>query len=53
MSSNPVSAALSGSLFGSALLLAGVYSPTIITGQLNLTDFHMLKVFLTASASSA
>ncbi|KAH8586592.1 hypothetical protein B0O99DRAFT_585679 [Bisporella sp. PMI_857] len=53
MPTNPASTALSGSLFGSALLLSGVYSPSIISSQLLLSDFHMLKVFLTASASSA
>ncbi|OBT71173.1 hypothetical protein VF21_10077 [Pseudogymnoascus sp. 05NY08] len=48
-----MSTGVSGALFGSALLLSGVYSPTIILSQLNLSDFYMLKVFLTASGSSA
>jgi hypothetical protein len=43
----------SGALFGAAITAAGVYSPAVITGQMNFTDFHMLKVFIAASASSA
>jgi hypothetical protein len=42
-----------GLIFGAALAAAGVASPSIITGQLALRESHMLKVFLTASASSA
>jgi len=53
MTTNLIATALSGSLFGSALLVSGVYSPSVISSQLLLSDFHMLKVFLTASASSA
>lgn len=53
MSPNLVASLVSGSLFGSALLVSGVYSPTIIINQFHLSDFHMLKVFLTASAGSA
>jgi hypothetical protein len=53
MVTNFISTGLSGALFGSALLLSGVYSPTIISSQLGLSDFYMLKVFLTASGSSA
>ncbi|KAH7346209.1 YeeE/YedE family protein [Rhexocercosporidium sp. MPI-PUGE-AT-0058] len=44
---------LSGSIFGAALIAAGVYSPSVIIGQMQLSDFHMLKTFLAASASSA
>ena len=44
---------LSGSIFGAALIAAGVYSPRVIIGQMQLGDFHMLKTFLAASASSA
>jgi len=43
----------SGTLFGAALTAAGVYSPAVIIGQLHLQDFHMMKSFLAASASSA
>lgn len=53
MATNFISTGLSGAVFGSALLLSGVYSPTIILAQLELSDFYMLKVFLTASGSSA
>ncbi|KAN0105908.1 hypothetical protein V8E51_008784 [Hyaloscypha variabilis] len=53
MAANIISTGLSGSLFGAALLLSGVYSPTVILSQLDLSDFYMLKVFLTASGSSA
>jgi len=44
---------LSGCFFGFALAFAGVTSPAIIIKQLNLTSFHMLKVFISASATSA
>lgn len=42
-----------GAVFGAALTLSRVYIPTVIINQLKLRDFHMLEVFLTASASSA
>lgn len=42
-----------GAVFGAALTLSRVYVPTVIINQLKLRDFHMLEVFLTASASSA
>lgn len=44
---------VSGALFGAALMSAGVYSPHVIIGQMKLENFHMLKAFLAASASSA
>ncbi|GAD99892.1 conserved hypothetical protein [Paecilomyces variotii No. 5] len=44
---------IAGSVFGTALTLSGVYRPGVITSQLQLTNFHMLKVFLSASAVSA
>ncbi|KAM3079512.1 hypothetical protein ACMFMG_005933 [Clarireedia jacksonii] len=44
---------LSGSIFGAALTAAGVYSPTVIVSQMKLESFHMLKVFLSASATSS
>lgn len=42
-----------GLSFGAALFASGVYSPTVISAQLHLTNFHMLKSFITASAVSA
>ncbi|KAJ2957756.1 hypothetical protein NQZ79_g6612 [Umbelopsis isabellina] len=42
-----------GVIFGSALSISRVYIPTVIKNQFRLHDFHMLEVFLTASASSA
>jgi len=42
-----------GMIFGAALTASGVAIPDIINQQFALTEFHMLKVFLTASASSA
>jgi uncharacterized membrane protein YedE/YeeE len=42
-----------GAAFGAALTASLVYLPTIIIGQLQLRDFHMLQVFLTASGTSA
>ncbi|KAL4903980.1 hypothetical protein BDW74DRAFT_31352 [Aspergillus multicolor] len=44
---------ITGALFGAALTLSGVYLPTTIISQMQLQDFHMLKVFLTASSASA
>ncbi|KAF7854603.1 hypothetical protein EAF04_010412 [Stromatinia cepivora] len=44
---------LSGALFGAVLTATGVYSPTVIISQMKLESFHMLKVFLSASATSA
>ncbi|EKD16691.1 uncharacterized protein L3040_001432 [Drepanopeziza brunnea f. sp. 'multigermtubi'] len=44
---------LSGAFFGAALVAAGVYSPSVILGQMQLKNFHMLKTFLAASATSA
>lgn len=44
---------LSGALFGAALTAAGVYSPAVIISQMKLESFHMLKIFLSASATSA
>ncbi|CAO3657999.1 unnamed protein product [Umbelopsis vinacea] len=42
-----------GAVFGTVLTVSRVYIPTVIINQLRLHDFHMLEVFLTASASSA
>ncbi|RYO11817.1 hypothetical protein AA0111_g12702 [Alternaria arborescens] len=42
-----------GALFGAALASSGVYSPSVIISQMQLANFHMLKVFMAASASSA
>jgi len=42
-----------GTVFGAALTAAGVYLPSVIVDQMALREFHMIKVFLTASASSA
>ncbi|KAF2665163.1 hypothetical protein BT63DRAFT_417688 [Microthyrium microscopicum] len=53
MSYNLVAKTLRGALFGSALTAAGVYLPSVIIDQMYLQDFHMMKVFLTASAASA
>lgn len=43
---------VSGAIFGAGLTAAGVYSPSVIISQMHLTNFHMLKVFIAASASS-
>ncbi|KEF60896.1 uncharacterized protein A1O9_02460 [Exophiala aquamarina CBS 119918] len=45
--------AASGMIFGSAITASGVYSPSVIQSQMSLTNFHMLKSFLAASACSA
>lgn len=53
MPSRLLATATSGVAFGAALSAAGVASPSVIISQLRLEDFHMLEVFLTATASSA
>ena len=53
MAANPLTTATAGLIFGAALSAAGVASPSIIIDQLRLEDFHMLEVFLTATAGSA
>lgn len=52
MASLALSAA-SGAIFGSALTASGVYAPSVIVSQMGLSNFHMLKSFLAASACSA
>jgi hypothetical protein len=42
-----------GAVFGVGLTASGVYLPGIIIEQMRLQQFHMMKVFLTASAISA
>jgi len=42
-----------GLIFGAALTASGVYAPSVIYSQMQLKDFHMLTVFLCASATSA
>jgi len=50
----PLSPALaSGALFGAALASSGVWYPSVIDAQVHLRNFHMMKVFLAASATSA
>ncbi|KAI9053058.1 hypothetical protein LZ554_003328 [Drepanopeziza brunnea f. sp. 'monogermtubi'] len=41
-----------GAVFGSALTASGVYSPSIIISQMQLSNFHMLQVFLAASGTA-
>jgi hypothetical protein len=53
MSINVLQTFGAGAIFGSALRISGVYSPAVIVSQMHLQDFHMLKVFLAGSASSA
>lgn len=53
ISTSGITSILSGALFGAALTAAGVYSPNVIISQMKLESFHMLKVFLSASATSA
>jgi len=42
-----------GLVFGAALTASEVYLPSVIVSQMELKDYHMLNVFLSASASSA
>jgi hypothetical protein len=43
---------ISGAAFGAALTAAGVHRPSVIISQLNMTNFHMLEVFLAAAGGS-
>jgi hypothetical protein len=43
----------SGAIFGTALLGAGVYNPSIIKAQMDFSSNTMITVFLGASATSA
>ena len=42
-----------GAVFGAALTASMVYRPSVIISQMQMRDFHMLQVFLTASGTSA
>ncbi|GAB7348597.1 hypothetical protein MBLNU459_g6981t1 [Dothideomycetes sp. NU459] len=42
-----------GALFGAALFASGVSNPSVISAQMHLTSFHMIKSMLAASAVSA
>jgi hypothetical protein len=53
MSTTPLKSVVSGAIFGAAVTAAGVYSPSVIISQMKLEDFHMMKAFIAASASSA
>jgi hypothetical protein len=53
MSTTTIKSVTSGAIFGAAVTAAGVFSPSVIVRQMQLQEFHMLKVFLAASASSA
>ncbi|ORY18638.1 hypothetical protein BCR34DRAFT_473389 [Clohesyomyces aquaticus] len=44
---------LAGMTFGAALTASGVWNPSIIIDQMRFHNFHMLKVFMTASSASA
>ena len=53
MASDTLRSAGAGAAFGAALTASRVYLPSVIINQMRLQDFHMLEVFLTASAASA
>ncbi|KAL5405024.1 hypothetical protein PMIN03_008737 [Paraphaeosphaeria minitans] len=53
MSHTLLASTAAGALFGAALASSGVYAPSVIISQMHLSTFHMLKVFITASACSA
>jgi hypothetical protein len=53
MSTTALKSVASGAIFGAAVTAAGVYSPSVIIAQMKLEDFHMMKAFVAASASSA
>lgn len=43
----------SGAIFGAALAASGVWQPVVIDSQMHFKTLHMMKVFLTAIATSA
>ncbi len=43
---------LTGLAFGASLVASGVYQPSVILGQLDLSNWHMIQAFLTATAAS-
>ena len=53
MAADIIASLSAGAVFGAALTASRVYLPSVIINQMRLKDFHMLEVFLTASASSA
>ncbi len=53
MPANVLATGAAGAVFGAALKFSGVYLPSVIISQMELKSFHMLKVFLGASATSA
>jgi hypothetical protein len=53
MSTNSFAVATAGAIFGAALTAAGVVSPSTIIAQMELADLRMLKVFVTATGTSA
>lgn len=53
MSTDLITSGIAGATFGSALTASGVYLPSVILSQMEIRDFHMFKVFLTASSLSA
>lgn len=44
---------LTGLAFGASLVASGVYQPSVILGQLDLSNWHMIQAFLTATATSS
>ncbi|KAH7150094.1 hypothetical protein B0J13DRAFT_283492 [Dactylonectria estremocensis] len=44
---------LSGAVFGASTVAAGIVQPSTIISQFKFEDFHMLQVFIGATASSA
>ena len=48
-----MSTLVSGAAFGAALVAAGVTQPAVIISQLKFESFHMIRIFLTATATSA
>lgn len=44
---------LTGLAFGASLVASGVYQPSVIRGQLDLSNWHMIQAFLTATATSS
>ncbi|EGC38629.1 hypothetical protein DICPUDRAFT_53209 [Dictyostelium purpureum] len=48
-----VGGAFVGTIFGYALQRGNVYLPSVIQGQMNFSNFTMLKMFMTASLTSS
>ncbi|KAF2434197.1 hypothetical protein EJ08DRAFT_606182 [Tothia fuscella] len=53
MPNSSLATLISGAIFGASMGVAGVVAPSIVVAQMKLENFHMIRVFLAATGSSA